>query len=67
MFLFEAIPWYTWLMFLAVTAGLILLNEFSRINKWTALFCFMLLPLALTIFVWPKTAGEGSSTGTWFH
>ncbi len=67
MFLFEAIPWYTWLMFLGVTLGLILLNEFSRINKWTALFCFMLLPLALTIFVWPKTAGAGSSTGTWFH
>lgn len=67
MFLFEAIPWYTWLMFLAVTAGLILLNEFSRINKWTALFCFGLLPLALTIFVWPNTAGADSSTGTWFH
>ena len=67
MFLFEAIPWYTWLMFLGVTLGLILLNEFSRINKWTALACFFLLPLALTIFVWPNTAGEGSSTGTWFH
>ncbi len=67
MFLFEAIPWYTWLMFLAVTAGLILLNEFSRINKWTALICFAVLPLALTLFVWPKTAGADSSTGTWFH
>ena len=67
MFLFEAIPWYTWLMFLAVTAGLILLNEFSRINKWTALICFAVLPLVLTLFVWPKTAGADSSTGTWFH
>lgn len=67
MFLFEAIPWYTWLMFLAVTGGLILLNEFSRINKWTALLCFALLPLALTLFVWPHTAGADSSTGTWFH
>lgn len=67
MFLFEAIPWYTWLMFLAVTGGLILLNEFSRINKWTALLCFAVLPLVLTIFVWPNTAGANSSTGTWFH
>lgn len=67
MFLFEAIPWYTWLMFIGVTLGLILLNEFSRVNKWTALACFFLLPLILTIFVWPKTAGAGSSTGTWFH
>jgi len=67
MFLFEAIPWYSWLMFLGVTLGLILLNEFSRLNKWTALFCFALVPLALTLFVWPATAGAGSSTGTWFH
>ncbi len=67
MFLFEAIPWYTWLMFIAVTLGLILLNEFSRINKWTALLCFAVLPLVLTIFVWPNTAGADSSTGTWFH
>ena len=67
MFLFEAIPWYTWLMFIGVTLGLMLLNEFSRINKWTALACFLLLPLILTIFVWPKTAGADSSTGTWFH
>ncbi len=67
MFLFEAIPWYTWLMLLAVTGGLILLNEFSRVSKWTALLCFAVLPLVLTIFVWPNTAGADSSTGTWFH
>lgn len=67
MFLFEAIPWYSWLMLLGVVAGLMLLNEFSRINKWTALLCFAVLPLILTIFVWPKTAGADSSTGTWFH
>jgi hypothetical protein len=67
MFLFESAPWYSWLMLLGVIAALMLLNEFSRLNKWTALICFVLLPLALTIFVWPTTAGAGSSTGTWFH
>ena len=25
------------------------------------------MPIVLTVFVWPHTAGEGSSTGTWFH
>ena len=48
MFLFEAIPWYTRLM---------LLHGFSCINKWTALACFLLLPLLLPIFIWPKTTG----------
>jgi len=67
MFLFAPAPWYAWLMLIGVIAALILLNEFARLNKWTALFCFMLVPLALTIFVWPTTAGAGSSTGTWFH
>lgn len=67
MFLFESIPWYSWLMLLAVVAALMLLNEFARISKWTAIACFVVLPLVLTIFVWPNTAGADSSTGTWFH
>lgn len=54
-------------MWFIVLAGLILLNEISRMNKWIALLMFLVLPIILTIFVWPTTAGEGSSTGTWFH
>lgn len=54
-------------MFIGVTLALILLNELSRLNKWMALACFFVLPLVLTLFVWPKTAGSDSSTGTWFH
>lgn len=67
MFLYEAIPWYSWLMFVGVIAALMLLNEIARVNKWTAGALFIVLPIILTIFVWPNTAGEGSSTGTWFH
>jgi hypothetical protein len=67
MFFYEAIPWYSWLMFIGVIAGLILLNELARMSKWTSIALFIVLPVILTIFVWPKTAGEGSSTGTWFH
>ncbi len=67
MFLFEAVPWYNWLMLLGVIAALMGLNELTRLNKWTAIGFFLVLPLALTLLVWPRTAGAGSSTGTWFH
>jgi len=67
MFLFESIPWYSAIMWFVVLGGLIGLNEFARLNKWISLGLFLVLPIILTIFVWPKTAGEGTSVGTWFH
>ncbi len=67
MFLFEAIPWYSWLAWFAVLGGLIGLNEVTRRWKWAGLAIFVAVPIVLTIFVWPTTAGAGSSTGTWFH
>jgi len=66
-FLFESIPWYSALMWIAVVGALMLANEAARANKWVGLSLFLALPIALTIFVWPTTAGAGSSTGTWFH
>ena len=67
MFLFESIPWYSALMWFVVLAGLIIVNELARMNKWFSLLIFLLLPVVLTFTVWPRTAGEGSSVGTWFH
>ncbi|PFG34984.1 DUF5692 family protein [Sanguibacter antarcticus] len=67
MFLFESVPWYSALMWVAVVAALMLANEIARQSKWAGLCLFVALPLMLTIFVWPTTAGAGSSTGTWFH
>ena len=67
MFLYESIPWYSWAMFGVVLVALIALNEVTRRWKWAGIGFFVVLPLVLTIFVWPTTAGEGSSTGTWFH
>ncbi|MEJ5928738.1 DUF5692 family protein [Corynebacterium sp. H128] len=67
MFLFSAIPWYSWGAWLLVLAGLIGLNEISRRWRGAGWALFIALPIALTIFVWPTTAGPGSSTGTWFH
>ena len=67
MFLFEPIPWYSALMWVGVLLGLMVVNELARLNKWISLLLFLVLPVVLTIVVWPKTAGEGSSVGTWFH
>ncbi|HEY3437228.1 MAG TPA: DUF5692 family protein [Actinotalea sp.] len=67
MFLYETIPWQSALMWVAVVAALMLLNEIARASRWAGLVLFVAVPLALTVFVWPTTAGSGSSTGTWFH
>ena len=66
MFLFASIPWYSWLMWLVVLAALIIGNEVGRRWKWGGITLFIIVPIILTIFVFPVTTA-GSSTGTWFH
>ncbi len=67
MFLFESIPWYSVLMWFGVLAGLMVVNELARMNKWFSLLIFLVLPIVLPFTVWNHTAGAGSSVGTWFH
>ncbi len=67
MFLFESLPLHTLLMGFTVLAGLMLVNELTRANKWIALGIFLVLPIVLTFWVWPTTAAPGTSVGTWFH
>lgn len=67
MFLYQSIPWYSLLMWLAVFAGLVLLNELGRSSKWAGLALFVVLPLALTFTLWPRSAGPGTSMDDWFH
>lgn len=67
MFLYESLNAQQVFMWIGVVALLILFNEITRRSKSAALLCFVALPIVLTLFVWPKTAGAGSSTGTWFH
>lgn len=67
MFLFESLHWYSILMWIVVVGCLMLFNHLARWNKWISVTLFIVLPVILTVFVWPHTAGEGSSTGTWFH
>lgn len=66
MFLFENPGLYAWLMLAAVFAALFVLNEISRRSQAGGFILFVLLPAALTIFVWPKTT-VGTSVDTWFH
>ncbi len=65
MFLFESIPWYSWLAWFVVLGALIGLNEVTRRSKTGGVLFFIVLPIILTLFVWPSTAT--GSTGTWFH
>jgi hypothetical protein len=68
LFLYQPLAWYDILMWLAVFGGLVLLNELGRANKWTGIAMFIVLPIVLTVFVWPTTtAAEGSSVNDWFH
>ncbi len=67
MFLFESLTLAQIVMWFAVLGSLILLNEVSRRSKWGGIACFVILPVVLTIFVWPHTAGEGTSMNDWFH
>lgn len=52
------------IIFMALVGG----NEFARLNKWTGLLMFLVLPVILTIVVWPNSAtADGSSVNDWFH
>jgi len=68
MFLFESIPLYSWLAWIGILAGLIILNEVTRYNLQMGIIFFIVLPILLTIFIWPKTSGigSGSQTANWF-
>jgi hypothetical protein len=69
MFFFESTAITTWLVALLVLIGLILLNELSRRNKISGIIFFVIVPLILSIFVWPKTSGpnSGAATANWFQ
>ena len=67
MFFFEPLSATALLSVVLYLLFLIGMNEISRINKWTGFAMFIVLPLILTIFVWPHTAVAGSGAGTWFQ
>lgn len=66
MFLFESVQWYQWAMWFGFIVGLMVLNGLSR-YKGPAICLFIVLPILLTIFVWPETSsGGGGHAANWF-
>ena len=58
-----------WGIAIAVLFTLMAFNEFGRSTKWGGITLFIVLPIMLTIFVWPTTAAPGNEygTGNWFN
>lgn len=67
MFLFESISWQSWVAWFVALGLLIGINEITRRSRQLSWAFYIVLPIVLTIFVWPHTAEAGSSTGSWFH
>ena len=63
MFFFENYNFQTISVLALMLVILILLNEVTRRNKWMALGMYIVLPIFLSSFLWPKTAGAGTSGG----
>lgn len=58
-----------WAIWIFIVFALMAFNELGRSTKWGGIALFFVLPLALTVFVWPTTAAPGNEygTGTWFN
>jgi hypothetical protein len=67
--LYEVTSFNGWAIWLFVLFALIAFNELGRSTKWGGLLLFLIVPVTLTIFVWPTTAAPGNEygTGTWFN
>ena len=66
MFFFEKIPLQTIVIALIVLTLLIAANEITRRSKWISIAIYIILPIVLTVCVWPKSAGSGTTSGYWF-
>ena len=62
----EPIYWAIWLF---VLFALMAFNELGRVKPWAGIALFAVVPVLMTIFVWPTTAAPGNEygTGTWFN
>ncbi len=67
--LYEQISMIEWGIAILALLGLMTFNEIGRRTKWGGLLLFLLVPVILTIWVWPTTAAPGNEygTGTWFN
>lgn len=58
-----------WAIWLFILFALMAFNELGRSKPWAGITLFGIVPLVLTIFIWPTTAAPGNEygTGTWFN
>ncbi|MBI9104743.1 MAG: hypothetical protein JEY99_20170 [Spirochaetales bacterium] len=58
-----------WAIMIFVLFALMAFNELGRTTKWGGIALFLVVPIILTITVWPTTAAPGNEygTGTWFN
>jgi len=59
----------SWAIMLFVLFALMAFNELGRTTMWGGLFLFLLVPIILTVTIWPTTAAPGNEygTGNWFN
>ncbi len=67
--LYQQITLKEFAVLLFILFALMAFNEFGRTTKWGGISLFVVLPIVLTIFVWPITAAPGNEygTGNWFN
>ncbi|WP_273327103.1 DUF5692 family protein [Vallitalea guaymasensis] len=66
---YEVTSFSGWAIWLFVVFALMAFNELGRSTKWGGITLFLVVPIVLTIAVWPKTAAPGNEygTGNWFN
>ncbi|MFQ9742542.1 MAG: DUF5692 family protein [Slackia sp.] len=62
--LYQAGDMSYWAIWLFVLFALMAFNEFGRTSKWGGITLFAIVPIVLTVFVWPTTAAPGNEYGT---
>lgn len=60
--LYQAADPIYWVIWLFVLFSLMAFNELGRVKLWCGLALFAVVPIALTLFVWPVTAAPATST-----
>ncbi len=67
--LYEATNFTGWGILIFIIFALMAFNELGRSTKWGGIVLFLIVPILLTVFVWPTTAAAGNEygTGTWFN
>lgn len=67
--LYQTTSFTGWGIWIFVLFALMAFNELGRSTKWGGIILFLIVPLGLTLFVWPVTAAPGNEygTGNWFN